>query len=189
MHVFLRRTLKYSMTFEEEKNHHAFFLAVGILLVLSALALVVFFKKGYFSSIWSTSPGNTNQVETVPSVSQNPTIKLDNSIVVRDQPTALTVTVDSVQIKAPGFLVIRRMGKDGTPKFVVGSSGYLAAGSYKKSIKVPFFTGTNKPNVVAGDSFFMMIVEDSGNMKYDEADKDPALDASGKLLAVKFTIL
>ncbi len=103
-----------------------------------------------------------------------------NSITVIDQePNTLSVTIDSVSLRAPGFVAIHEDVR-GTPGAIVGSSALLEAG-ISSNVSV---IADLKP----GATYWAMLHTDNGNNIFNPATDLPAADNSGTTVMAMFKV-
>lgn len=96
------------------------------------------------------------------------------SLTLEDQPRGDSVTIKSLTLDKPGFVVIHKDG-GGKPGPVIANSALLAAGTHT-DVKVAIDAAQ------AGERVFPMLHYDDGNGKYEFPGPDGPVKAGGKVL-------
>lgn len=93
-----------------------------------------------------------------------------NSIVMSDQYPGNVVYISSVQLAAPGWVVIHKDNK-GKPGAVIGQT-YVGAGLSPAKITV-------SEAIIDGGTYYAMLHSDSGDQKFDATADMPLKDSAG----------
>lgn len=147
--------------------------AAGLVAIVVVILIVVFATKGGYKAPTTQQP--TVQTPTPPAV-------LSNSVSVSDQTAGQAVTIETVNLKESGYVVIHEDAK-GSPGKVIGNSDALNTGSHNNlSVNL---TRTAKE----GEVLYAMLHSDDGDGTYGFPDEDlPIKDEQGKVVLQKFTV-
>ncbi len=94
--------------------------------------------------------------------------KAKNTLTVSDQRAGSTVTIDTVSLQKPGFVVIRA-DTSGRPGKILASSNLVSPGT-KEDLVIGF-----RPT--AGTSYYAVLYSDDGDKKFNET-KDEAINTA-----------
>jgi hypothetical protein len=119
---------------------------------------------------------------TTPDQSNSSNTDITNSISTQPQTDGDVLTIDSVNLTKPGFVVIHKSTKEGTVGAVVGYSELLPAGSHT-SLDIDI-----SPVAKIGDMYEAMLHEDTNNNKKFDAGTDMELMDNGKKVSTTFKV-
>lgn len=108
-----------------------------------------------------------------------------NSISVPGQQVGTEIFISSLSFINPGFVVIHRVGKDGAPADIIGSSRLFPAGT-ATNVLVPLNEGEK---VSVGDMLVAMLHTDNGDGTLDPLLDTAILDENGAMFTSTFSIL
>ncbi len=137
---------------------------VGIIIVIIIIILGVYLYNGSGSSTQVTPVKTTTTVPTT-------TVSTNNGIVIADQFPGNIVYVSSVQLAAPGFVVIKADNK-GTPGAVIGSKAFPVGIN-------PGQINLTKSMVDGGVYYAALYTDTAGTGVYSATADQPVLDANG----------
>lgn len=140
-----------------------------IIIVLIIIGVLVFNNK-------STEPA-TSMVDQTPTTTPA-TQTVANRVVMSDQNPGDVVYLSSVQLAAPGWVVIHKDNK-GTPGAVIGSM-YFPAGTN------PGNKITLSQPLLDGGLYYAMLHSDDGDKKFDASKDLPLLDSKGGMIMQSF---
>jgi hypothetical protein len=151
-----------------------------LFIAIVVIILLLFGMNTYLSSRVSDEPEgiDTPQVEV---------ISIDN-MVVPDQAAGSEVFIEKVLLKsdgAGGYVVIHRVGEDGAPGEIIGSSQYLEPG-VTQNFLVSLYDGQT---VDVGDRVIAMLHTDDGDKAFDATLDGAIVDDLGAVVMVTFNIL
>ncbi len=101
----------------------------------------------------------------------------DNAVYVQEQKPGTTLTVNTVFLRQPGFVVIHKDNKR-TPGVVLGVSSYLPAGEHT-NISIKLTSSTQD-----GQTVYAMLHEDNGDKKFSEADAPVQSKIGGPIMMI-----
>lgn len=147
-------------------------LTAGGVIVVLLIVIVIFAARG------------VNQVQTPVPVQQQPTQPevVVNSLSVSDQPSGMSVAIESVDLKENGYVVIHE-DEAGKAAKVIGNSKLLEAGSYS-NLEVSLTRESKDDEVL-----YAMLHSDDGDGSYGFPDEDfPLKDEQDNVVLKKFII-
>lgn len=147
--------------------------AAGLVAIVVVILIVVFATRGGYRAPSTQQP--TVQSPAPPAV-------LSNSISVSDQAAGQAMTIEAVNLKESGYVVIHEDAK-GSPGKVIGNSTALQAGTYN-NLSINLTRAAKE-----GEVLYAMLHSDDGDGTYGFPDEDfPIKDDQGKVVLQKFTV-
>jgi hypothetical protein len=143
--------------------------------VVTVVVIIVLVILGYNMFKSSPTVAPTDDTTTNPPTTMNTA----NRISIVDQAPGNIVYVSSVQLAAPGYVVIHK-DKAGTPGDVIGYK-YFEAGIYPGQITLTSPT-------VEGGVYYAMLHSDDGDKVFNSAKDLPLKDASGNIIMKLFRV-
>lgn len=146
--------------------------------VVTVIVIIILVILGY--SMFkgpSEAPINTNEPNVTGTTTN--TTNSANRIMVADQAPGNIVYVSTVQLAAPGFVVIHK-DNNGTPGDVIGSK-YFEKGIYPGQI-------TLTSSTLDGGMYYAVLHSDDGDKKFDVKKDLPIKDAAGSIIMDLFRV-
>lgn len=157
----------------EKKPMAKYALVVAVILIL--IAIVVLRRGGSTRPEPSPTPLPEAATEEV-------MMEGKDAVAVTDYSAGELVTVDSVVLSKPGYVVVH-MEADGAPGAVIGNSVYLPSGQ-SSNVVVPLSRTST-----GGEVLYAMLHTDNGDGVYAFPGDDlPTKDEGGNVVLMKFTV-
>ena len=139
--------------------------------VVTVIVIIVLIVIGFMIFGSNGTPAPTDNGQTATNTNSN--TPGANSIVMSDQYPGNVVYVSSVQLTAPGWIVIHA-DNAGQPGAIIGET-YLPAGINPAKVTV------TSP-IVDGGTYYAMLHSDNGDQKFDATIDVPLKDTNGNVI-------
>ena len=145
--------------------------------VVTVIVIIVLIILGY--NMFKSSPVTAPGTDDAASLDTPSATNTGNRITVVDQAPGNIVYISSVQLSAPGFVVIHK-DKAGTPGDIMGYK-YFDAGIYPGQI-------TLTSSTVEGGVYYAMLHSDDGDKVFDVTKDIPLKDSAGNIIMKLFRV-
>lgn len=156
----------------QAKENKGLWFTGAIIIILIIVIAVVLIRQNRSQPTALSSP---SPIET------QVTIK-DSSILVSNQPSGESVSIDSATLVNPGYIVIHEQ-KDGELGPVIGNSPLFEAGTFENvSVDLDRLS-------IAGETLYAMLHDDDGNAQYEFPGADvPTLNSAQEVVVLPFEV-